>query len=466
MNIFLHLFARNSRVLSGFEHHLLEEGYDVPCLSQVFYKILLTQLANNGNIQLMQIGEKIKSERIKKGISLREFSRKLEISAAYLVDIEKGRRLPNNELLQKIADLLEVTVSTLNKYNLEMPKHIRDWIEKHPFFSRLFKFVLRQPDPFRTIEELEVALPKTGPQFTFAAIYESELQAIGLESSSWETETGGDLFGVWQNIPIIYLATRAGRKALRNNTHFRLDVDYLINISSELSSEWGLRYFGDWHSHHKLGLYSPSTGDRNRIKRISEKNNFGEMIEFVATFSNESKKDRIVQIHPFIYKNFPDANPDDLLLIVLKGLSPIREALINRKRMPEQQLESYSIFQIQKIKVPEEPLGRVAGNEGNPQKIISERLLLNAGLELRRASLQDIEIHQTSFGHILVVPVKDEQYIAFAVDSNWPHKILQVDWMDRKIGKSTELDIKDPELSLLNLDKVIQCFKSFQESKK
>ena len=347
-----------------------------------------------------------------------------------------------------------------------MPKHIRNWIVKHPFFSRFFKFVLKQEEPFKTIDELEATFPTTQSPVVFAAIYESELQAIGLESWSWETETGGDLFGVWQNIPIIYLANRAGQKALRSNAHFRLDVDYLIKISSELSSEWGLRYFGDWHSHHKLGLYSPSAGDRNRIKRLAEKNNFGEMIEFVSTFSDRSGKDRIVQIHPFIYKNFPEANPTELSLIVLKGLSPIREALIKRKRMPEQQLESYSKFKIEKIKVPEVPLGRVAGNEGNPQKIISERLLFNAGMELRRASLQDIEIHQTSFGHILVVPVKDEQYIAFAADSNWPHKILQVDWMDRKIGKSTELDIKGPELSLVNLDNVIQCFKSLQESKK
>jgi len=413
----------------------------------------------------MQIGEKLKSERIKKKISLREFSRKLEISAAYLVDIEKGRRAPNYELLQKISDLLDIPVSTLNKYNLEMPKHIRDWIEKHPFFSRLFKFALKQPDPFKTIEDIETALPVVSQQVSFAAIYESELQAIGLESSSWETETGGDLFGVWQDIPIIYLATRVGQKAIRSNTHFRLDVDYLIKISSELSSEWGLRYFGDWHSHHKLGLYSPSTGDRERVKRLAEKNNFGEMIEFVATFSNESKKNRVIQVHPFIYKNFPATDPSELSLIVLRGLSPVREALMARKKMPEQQLESYSIFQIDKIELPKEQLGRVSGNEGNPQKIISDKVLLNAGIEFKRVSSKDIEIHQTEFGHILVVPVRDEQHIAFALDNTWPHKVLQVDWIDRKTGKSTELDIKETELSLVNLDKMIQCYKSVKESK-
>ena len=98
----------------------------------------------------MKIGEKVKKERVKRKISLREFARKLEISAAYLVDIEKGRRLPKHELLQKIADLLNISLATLNRYNLEMPKHIRIWLEKHPLFSKIFKFVVKQTYPAKT----------------------------------------------------------------------------------------------------------------------------------------------------------------------------------------------------------------------------------------------------------------------------------------------------------------------------
>ena len=414
----------------------------------------------------MLIGEKIKKERLKKEISLREFARKLKISAAYLVDIEKGRRPPNHELLQKIADLLEVSLSALGRYNLDMPKHVKTWIEKHPIFSRLFSFVLKQPDPVKTIEELEEAPPRPIPQSAFLAIYESELQAIALEASSWKVETGGDLFGIWGDIPIIYLATKVGPKAIRNDAHFRLDVDYLIKISSELSSEWGLRYFGDWHSHHKLGLHSPSSGDRNRIKRLGEKNNFTGMAEIITSFTTASAEYRIVQIHPFTYRDFPEANPVDSLLIVLKGLSPVRELLIKRKLMPEQHLEAYSMFQIDKVKIPEEPLGRVIGGEGSPQKLISDRLILNAGAEFKRISSKNIEMHQTSFGHVFAIPTTDEQYIAFAVDSQWPHKILQVDRMDRKIGQSVELDVNTESLSLLNLAGVINCYKVIRDSQK
>ena len=116
-----------------------------------------------------------------------------------------------------------------------MSKHIRTWTEKHPLLYRLFKPILKQKVALKTIETIDAKFDSTPSLVTFAAIYESELQAIGLDSSQWDTETGGDLFGVWNDIPIIYLATRAGQKALRNNAHFRLDVDYLIKISSELS---------------------------------------------------------------------------------------------------------------------------------------------------------------------------------------------------------------------------------------
>lgn len=73
-------------------------------------------------------------------------------------------------------------------------------------------------------------------------------------------------------------------------------------------------------------------------------------------------------------------------------------------------------------------------------------------------------MHQTSFGHVFVVPTTDEQYIAFAVGGQWPHKILQVDRMDRKIGQSTELDVNVGSLFLLDLEGVINCYKSIRDS--
>src|SRR5206468_1852433 len=105
-------------------------------------------------------------------------------------------------------------------------------------------------------------------------IWESELRAIAAETSAWSVETGGDLFGRWRDVPMIQLATKAGPNALRDTAHFRLDVDYLRVLSETLASYWSLRYFGDWHSHHRLGLSSPSGGDRKRILRVASRNQF------------------------------------------------------------------------------------------------------------------------------------------------------------------------------------------------
>ncbi len=58
----------------------------------------------------------------------------------------------------------------------------------------------------------------------------------------------------------------------------------------------------------------------------------------------------------------------------------------------------------------------------------------------------------------------DEQCVAFALDGKWPHKILQVDRIDRKIGQSTELDVNVESLSLLDLDGVINCYKVIRDN--
>src|ERR1700735_3559534 len=71
-------------------------------------------------------------------------------------------------------------------------------------------------------------------------IWESEIRAIAQETSAWTIETGGDLFGRWQAAPIVFLATKAGPKAQRSTAHFRLDVDYLRELSEPLATDWAL----------------------------------------------------------------------------------------------------------------------------------------------------------------------------------------------------------------------------------
>ncbi len=60
-------------------------------------------------------GDQIKLWREQRGISLRELARRCKISAPYLLDIERGRRVPSEAAIAKLADELEVSSELLAK---------------------------------------------------------------------------------------------------------------------------------------------------------------------------------------------------------------------------------------------------------------------------------------------------------------------------------------------------------------
>jgi transcriptional regulator with XRE-family HTH domain len=399
------------------------------------------------------LGEKIKLERGKRKISLRKFAQQLEISPAYLVDIEKNRRLPNDGLLQKVADLLDIPVSDFDEFSPGVPKQVNNWLNNNPLVGRILRFINKSHAPEKALERLERYLSHPAPQYKYPiAIYESELQAIGLESSSWEKETGGDLFGLWGDIPIVYFATRVGPHAKRDHTHFRLDVDYLINLSVMLERDWGLRYFGDWHSHHRLGLSTPSGGDQRRIQRLAAKNNFDNMAEFIITFASSHNDRKKIDIHPFLYLDLPSQSLTQAVPIVLKGTSPIRSALIAASLLPEQNLDTFSSFPIEQIGIPTEPLPRVLGYDGFLITQISEKLVAKTVSEMATVSAGVTEVYKQSFGYVIVVPVNDKENVAFALDKDWPHNLIEVDWINRANGQTEELPVDMADLSLLNVE--------------
>lgn len=67
------------------------------------------------------LGEYIRNSRDEKDISLREFAKKIGCSAAFLSDIELGKRNPSEDVFNKIAQCLGVTVTELKKYDTRPP---------------------------------------------------------------------------------------------------------------------------------------------------------------------------------------------------------------------------------------------------------------------------------------------------------------------------------------------------------
>jgi hypothetical protein len=249
-------------------------------------------------------------------------------------------------------------------------------------------------------------------------MWESELRAIAAETSAWTIETGGDLFGRWQDTPTVYLATRAGPKAIRNTTHFRLDVDYLRQLSETLATHWSLRYFGDWHSHHRLGLIEPSSGDRRRIRGLGGRNQFASMAEIIVTVE-DSRREPIIRIHPWLYDFSGDQDaPMPLGIKVLPGLSPVRQALLASGTLPEQQFALWQEISCDRIRIGDDKSPPALEPPAAADATTRDKTLAQLARALEAASTEPIEQHKTGFGYIFVAKLREPHYLGFALSAD------------------------------------------------
>ena len=67
------------------------------------------------------LGEYIRELREKNDLSLREFAKRLNLSAPFVSDIELGRRYPSEDVLEKIAKTLGVSTEELRSYDTRIP---------------------------------------------------------------------------------------------------------------------------------------------------------------------------------------------------------------------------------------------------------------------------------------------------------------------------------------------------------
>jgi len=288
--------------------------------------------------------------------------------------------------------------------------------------------------------------------------WESELRAIAAESSAWTVETGGDLFGRWQPTPLVLLATKAGPNAQRDNTHFRLDVDYLRRLSEPLAADWSLRYFGDWHSHHRLGLLEPSSGDRRRIRQLGHRNEFPGMAEIIVT-TEGSHQQPIVRFHPWFYDLSFEADPAAMDVRVLAGCSPVRQALIARGDLPEQSLKAWEEVPLDRLRVGQQMHPPSLEVTSEVDAVTRDRTLAHLSDALTLASGEPIERHKTPFGQILVARLKGQLHLAFAVAEQWPMPVLEIHRINRDEG-TTEVISAPQGLVALDVAAVVSAFQA------
>jgi transcriptional regulator with XRE-family HTH domain len=417
---------------------------------------------------MSDLGDLIKKIRIARQMSLRDLGHELGVTAAYVADIEANRRLPSAGLKEKIAAALDISREQLEEADNRLSADLRDWVDERPQVVSLLHSLRRSPQSDKLVQRLSRFLKRRSPPPAargFLLTWESELRAIASEASAWSIETGGDLFGRWKDIPTVLLATRAGPDAKRDHAHFRLDVEYLRGLSETLASDWALRYFGDWHSHHRLGLTSPSGGDQKRILSLATKNQFIGMTEIIVTLE-EGRDEPLVRIHPWIY-DLPseEKGPYPLRVKVLPGVSPIRQALLARHVLPEQELFAWEKISLSRIRIGAESAAPMVEPATEVDPTTRERTLSHLGEALREASGDAVELHGTSFGCVLVAHLDDTQSVGFALGASWPMPVLEVHHIDRSAGTTepipTQSGIVAPDIK-----SILDVFKGQREKKK
>jgi hypothetical protein len=124
-------------------------------------------------------------------------------------------------------------------------------------------------------------------------IYENEQKYLKwLVLQKQNIETGGDLFGVWQNeqCAVVQFVLGPGKGCRRTTTSFFQDVNYLGNVGRYLTSNEGICNIGEWHSHHRIGLAYPSDGDQNTVWSNMGEISGGRFLVFIANIENVKVK--------------------------------------------------------------------------------------------------------------------------------------------------------------------------------
>ena len=159
-----------------------------------------------------------------------------------------------------------------------------------------------------------------------AIIYASELETIGCHTADFpDLETGGDLFGFWTHsgYPVIHVATGPGPRAQRTSTSFFQDENFLRDVGDTLRRHHGLQHIGEWHSHHHLGLKSPSGGDAHTVVRGMQRNDLNQFFLTIVTLRSRARRD-LPSAHGYLFQRRRGTDYASCGWVVLDGTSPAR----------------------------------------------------------------------------------------------------------------------------------------------
>lgn len=132
-------------------------------------------------------------------------------------------------------------------------------------------------------------------------------------------ETGGNLFGLWtdNDEPVLHIVLGPAIGCTRTEVSFYQSIPYLERVGGLVTRDYQLCHIGEWHSHHRLRLSEPSSGDSSTIIRNFPRGTCG----FLLIIANILPSSGKVTLSPYLYRE-GQRNYERRIINLLHGQSP------------------------------------------------------------------------------------------------------------------------------------------------
>ena len=108
------------------------------------------------------LGEVLRDARVKADLTLRVLAKKLDITASYISDIENDRRTPSEDVLQKLADELNLKFDELMSLAGRVGDQAERYMKQHPAAGVLFRRISDRRLPEEDLKKLLTQVDKMG----------------------------------------------------------------------------------------------------------------------------------------------------------------------------------------------------------------------------------------------------------------------------------------------------------------
>ena len=208
-------------------------------------------------------------------------------------------------------------------------------------------------------------------------------------------ETGGNLFGLWTDNgePVLHIVLGPAIGCTRTEVSFYQSIPYLERVGGIVTRDYQLCHIGEWHSHHRLRLSEPSSGDSSTIIRNFPRGTCG----FLLIIANIQPSSSTVTLSPYLYRE-GERHYERCKINLLRGQSPFARldpiySHMLQDEDPSSTVQEYLQREHNRSKTSIRPTHASKGNEAHTYifeedyKMIKGLLLESCGTETSEGDL-------------------------------------------------------------------------------